>query len=218
MQISIAAEIRSVERYLTDVQKRHIPFAASRTINDLAKKIARKVMPEKAEATFKGGVPSFTKRGFFYENSTRRNLTAKVFIGEKQAEYLKFQILGGTRFPDRQSLMISTDKTKLNKFGNITRATYNNLINDKVKYFKGVPKGKAGKNYEGIWERDGRSARHPSGRRIRMVARYIDQAQYQPIFPYAKIAKRVVFSQDDGAASIFRNRLKQALASKRRGS
>lgn len=218
MQISIAAEIRSVERYLTDVQKRQIPFAASRTLNILARDIARKEMPKKADATFDGGAPSFTKRGFFYKKSTKKDLTATVYVGDKQAEYLKFQILGGVRLPRRKALMISTDKTRVNRYGNITRATYNNIINDKTKYFKGVPKGFSGKNYEGIWERYGRSAKYPSGQAIRMVARYIGKAQYEPLFPYAETAEGVVFGREGKAARVFRQQLKAAIATSKRVS
>ena len=145
------------------------------------------------------------------KKSNKRDLTAVVFVDEAQAKYMRFQIRGGIRFPLRNALMISTDKTRLNRFGNITPATYRQMINNKTKYFKGVPNGKSGQNYEGIWERYGRSKRYPGGQRIRMVARYIDKAQYRPLFPFAETTQGVVFSQQSGIAIRFRKRLAEAL-------
>lgn len=217
MQINVSSNIKEVTRGLNAVQRKQIPFAASLALNDVAFEAGPKgkVLAEKADKTFKGGATRFTQRGFKVKKATKRDLTAEVFVDKNQAQYLRFQIYGGTRFPLHKALMISTDKTRLNRFGNITPATYKQLINNKTKYFKGVPKGKSGQNYEGIWERYGRSKRYPGGQRIRMVARYVDKAQYRPLFPFAETTQGVVFSQQSGIAVRFRKRLAQALRTAR---
>lgn len=217
MQISVTSNIREVSRGLNRIQRKQIPFAASLALNDVAFEAGPKgkVLAEKADKTFKGGATRFTQRGFKVKKATKRSLTAEVFVDERQAQYMRFQINGGTRFPLRNALLISTERTRLNRFGNITPATYKQIINNKQKYFKGVPKGKSGQNYEGIWERYGRSKRHPGGQRIRMVARYIDKAQYRPLFPFADTTQGVVFSQHSGIAVRLRKRLEQALRTAR---
>tara|TARA_R100000278_G_scaffold115312_1_gene94137 strand:- start:27 stop:689 length:663 start_codon:yes stop_codon:yes gene_type:complete len=213
MEINVSSNIREVTRSLNAVQRQQIPFAAMLALNDVAFDAGPKgkVLAKKADETFRGGATRFTQRGFKVRKATKRNLTAEVFIDDQQGQYMRFQVRGGTRLPPGRSLLISTDKTQLNKFGNITPATYRRLINDRTKFFKGVPKGKTGQNYEGIWERYGRSRRHPGGQRIRMVARYIDKAQYRPLFPFGETVEGVVFSQQKGYAKRFRNRLLQAL-------
>ena len=217
IQINVKSNIADVSRGLSRVHRKQIPFAASRALNDVAFEAGPKgkVLADKADKTFQGGATRFTQRGFKVKKSTKRDLTAIVFVDEAQAKYMRFQIRGGTRFPLRNALMISTDKTRLNRFGNITPATYKQMINNRTKYFKGVPKGKSGQNYEGIWERYGRNKRYPGGQRIRMVARYIDKAQYRPLFPFGETVEGVVFSQQSGIAVRFRKRLAEALRTAR---
>ena len=216
MQISIKADIKKLTRGLNDIQKKQIPFATSRALNDVARQAASKTLREKAQDVFEGGATSFTKSGFRYEKSNKQNLTAKVFIDPARAEYMRFQIAGGTRFPKNRALMIPTTHTRLNKFGNITRGTFNKLINDRTKYFSGIPKGMQGASNEGIWERYGRNYRGRGGQKIRMVAKYRKRGQYQPLFPYAETVEGVVFGRKDGVAERFRKRLAEALASQRR--
>lgn len=215
MQISIKADIKKLTRGLNDIQKKQIPFATSRALNDVARQASTKTLRERADKVFEGGATSFTKSGFRYEKSNKQNLTAKVFIDPARAEYMKFQIAGGTRFPKNRALMIPTTHTRLNKFGNITRGTFNRLINDRAKYFSGIPKGMQGAANEGIWERYGRQTKR-GGQKIRMVAKYRKRGQYQPLFPYAETIEGVVFGRKDGVAERFRKRLAQALAIRKR--
>jgi hypothetical protein len=216
MQISIKADIKKLTRGLNDIQKKQIPFATSRALNDVARQAASKTLRERADKVFEGGATSFTKSGFRYEKSNKKNLTAKVFIDPARAEYMKFQIAGGTRFPKNRALMIPTTHTRLNKFGNITRGTFNKLINDRSKYFSGIPKGMQGAANEGIWERYGRQTKARTGQKIRMVAKYRKRGQYQPKFPYADTVAGVVFGRKDGVAERFNIRLQAALRSKKR--
>ena len=210
MNINISTNISSVTKALNAFGKNQIPFAASRALNDVAFHMSRKVMPKESDDTFKGGATAFTRRGFKYKKSNKRNLTAEVFIDRLQEKYLKFQISGGNRFPEKRSIIVPTSNTRLNRYGNITRATYSRMINDKKKFFKGIPKGRTGKSNEGIWERYG------NRNNIRMVARYVDKAEYEPLFPYSKIGERVVFSRNKGFAERFRIRLRQAKRTARR--
>lgn len=212
MRIVLRDNIKELTRNLTYIQREQIPFAVSKTLNDLAYDIARDKMPAKADSTFQGKATPFTKRGFKYTKSTKRNLTAYVFIDEAQAEYMKFMVQGGTRFPKKRAILVSTKNSKLNTYGNIPRGTVQKMISDKGKFFKGIPNGRSGDNYEGIWERYGRSGK---GQRIRMVAKYTDNAQYQPLFPFGSFTKTVVFSRSGGFATKFKANLEKALRTAR---
>ena len=214
LNIDLSANIKEVSKQLSMRQKRQIPFAASRALNDLVFDISRKKMPRFADRIFEGGVTPFTKRGFKFTKSNKRKgtqayLTASVLIDKVQGSYMKFQVSGGTRFPKRKAILVPTNKIRLNKYGNLTRATYARIINDKNKYFKGIPKGRFGEANEGIWERYG------GNKNIRMVAKYTDKGEYRPLFPFGKITDKIVFGRKDGFADRFNRRLKEALATAR---
>lgn len=210
MQVSVKSDISAFTKALDAFGRNQIPFATAKSLTQVAADASRKRLPVVADKTFDKGATRFTKRGFKYIKATKRNLVATVFIDNIQNEYMKFQVKGGTRFPERKSLLISTDASRVNRFGNLTPATLSRMINDKYKYFKGVPRGKTGQNYEGIWERYGRQTRR-GGQRIRMVARYVDKAQYRPLFPFAETIEGVVFSGEGKFANRFRANLRDAL-------
>ena len=158
------------------------------------------------------GATRFTQRNFFFHKSTKRELTAEVFWDESNADYMKFQVAGGTRFPKQKSVLVPTSHSKkyLDAYGNFRPSVLDEMFGGKnPKYFKGVPKG-AKRQSEGIWERYGRQTK-TGGQKIRMVAAFKGNAQYQPLFPFGKITKDYVFSQDNGFARKFRSNLEKAL-------
>jgi hypothetical protein len=213
MRISVQADLKELTKNLNYIQREQIPFAASKTLNELAYKISRQTMPEKADDTFEGGATSFTKRGFKYTKSNKRDLTATVFVDKAQAEYMKFMIQGGTRFPKKRAILVSTRFSKLNRYGNFPKGKVGEMLGDKNKFFSGQPKGQPNKP-AGIWERYGRGSK-AGGQRIRLVALYTQDAQYQPLFPFGTFAEGVVFSRNDGFARRFRDNLERALATAR---
>ena len=159
MNINVSSNINQVTRHLNDIQRKQIPFALAGALNDVAFKAGPKgrVLGKEADKTFKGGAPAFTQRAFKVNKANKKNLTAEVFVDKVQQRYLRFQIKGGIRFPDRSS------------------------------------------------------GRKPGGQKIRMVARYIDKAQYRPLFPFAETTQGVVFGQQGGITERFRKRLAYAL-------
>ena len=209
LNLNVSANIKEVTRQLSRTQKRQIPFATSRALNDTAFNIARKDLPKFADRIFTGGAVPFTKRGFKFIKSNKKTLTAFVFIDKLQGAYMKFQVDGGVRLPKRKAIMIPTNKLRVNKYGNITRGTRTNIINNKSKYFKGVPKGRFGEVYEGIWERSG------DNKQIRMVAKYKENARYNKKFPFPTIVEKLVNNRTKGFKARFEQRLKEALASAR---
>lgn len=216
MKLDIRADLKQAQKGLSRIQKRVIPKATSNAINDLLFPIAKQEAPKEMDRVFEGGATRFTRNAFRYSKSNAKSLTAYVFAGRIQGEYLKFAVEGGTRFPKNRTILASTKNSKLNQYGNIKRGTLKKMLTDKKKFFNGVPKGQPWLG-EGIFERYGRrrwSRREKKfiGGKIRKVASYIDRAQYQPIFPFAELAEDVVFSRDDGIARKFRRRLREELA------
>jgi|TARA_B100000035_G_scaffold238693_1_gene206994 hypothetical protein len=220
MDLKLSADFKKLSKGLNSMQRTQLPFVISKTINEVAFASIDKNNPEglkqKAKDTFEGGATNFTVGGFRFRKSTKKNLTAYVFVESAREKYMKFQIKGGTRQPHNKTILVPTKNIKLNKFGNLTRATRNKLFDDKKKFFEGIPKGLTGDNNRGIWERYGRNKANPSGQRIRMVANYVGQAQYRPKFPFKKTVEGVVFGQKRGIGRTFEKNLKLALKTMRR--
>lgn len=213
MRISVKADLDALKKKLTYTQQQQIPFAASKTLNQLAFRISRQVMPKKADETFQGGATPFTRRGFKYTKSSKAKLYVDVFIDKAQDQYMRFMVQGGTRFPKKRAILVSTKSSKLNRYGNFPKGKIGEILGDKGKFFSGVPKGQPDKP-AGIWERYGRKGGKES-QRIRLVALYTDSAEYKPIFPFGTFAEGVVFSRNDGFARQFRRNLIDAIRTAR---
>lgn len=223
MQIDIRADIKAATRDLTNIQKKQIPFATSKTLNRLAFELTKKgktgFVGKKTKEVFRKksggtGATRFTTRNFFYENSSKHNLTAYVFWDESNADFMKFMVQGGTRFPKKRAIRVATKHSKkhLDAFGNFKKGALDDMLSDKAKFFKGVPKGSRGRD-EGIWERYGRKTKKGTGQKIRMVAAFTTTAKYKPRFPFGSFVEGYVFSRNDGFAKKFRKNLEDAIKS-----
>ena len=219
MKISIKDNIKEVTKQLSRVQKNQIPFAAMLTINELAKDLSKKggtgVIGKATGKKFKKksgtGATKFTKRNFFYKQATKQSLTATVYWDDRNADYMKFMVFGGTRFPAKRALAIPTKHANkhLNSFGNFRKGAINTLLSDKSKYFKGTPKGSRFDS-EGVWERYGRKTKK-GGQKIRMLVAFEKEAKYKSLFPFEKIATSYVASKKHGFEPKFGKHLAKAL-------
>ena len=223
MQIDIRSDIKELTRSLNRIQRKQIPFATSKALNATAFDV-RKTLQDALDIHLDNPT-SYTKRGVQVEKSTKRNLVAKVgFRSRKfgkgqgkitQAEDMKRQIKGGTRFPQGQAIPVPVPSNmRPNKFGNIPRGKIDRLLADKDKYFSGTPKG--GKGGAGIWQRmpanSKRAKSRNKGGRIRMVIAWEPKAQYSGRFPFRQIVARTVRKN---FRLRFDTSIRQALASAR---
>lgn len=203
MDISIKTDIKKVTRYLTDIQKKQIPFATMLALNDTAFKAKQKAttaldvqLDRPTKFTTSKGAIKVTK-------AKKKSLSSTVFIEPKRAKYLRGQITGGTEYAKGKAHLVPAG-AKLNKFGNIPRATQKKFFSNSSKYFSGVPKGKPSAA-AGVWERYG-SKKNP---RFKRVAVYKQAVTYKPRYHFQEIIKEVVKREFPRA---FSKRLNQALA------
>ena len=175
MRLSVESNIQDVIKNLNDFQLNEVPFAASRALNDTAFNLARKHLPKYVDRIFDGGATRWTKSGSRYSDgkrfprATKKRLEAVVYYDDETHPYISLMVNGGVRTPENRSILVPVQgNIRKNKFGNITRGRYSRILDNakgaKDRYFSGVPGGKAGKRYEGIWERHGRGRK-----KIRMV-------------------------------------------------
>jgi hypothetical protein len=212
MSVIKVTGIEKTIKKLDKVSKSQAPFALSKTLSELAFQSARKDMPVVADKTFDGGATAYTKRAFKYKKATKKRLYSVVYIDSKTHGYLNYQILGGIRNPNRRA-SISPAQMKTNKYGNITKAKRSRIFTDTGKFFVGIPKGRSGDNYEGVWERYGR--RKGRYMRIRKVANLFKAAKYNKKLKFQKAVYNTVNDPLNGFIPRFEKNLKNALKTAR---
>jgi hypothetical protein len=177
VNLNISADVRKIERTLSDLQKKQIPYAASVAINNTAKAVQQaeiKAMDEQLDRP-----TPFTKRGIGITRSSKTKLIAEVFIKDIQASYLRYQIKGGERLPKKKAIALPAG-IKTNQYGNIPRGRIKKLLANKKKYFSGIPNGRT--KGAGIWERVG------VRKQIRMVVAYEPKVRYRPRYDFRGVA------------------------------
>lgn len=100
--LSIAVDPGNVlGRQLTDLERKQLPFAMQRALNDTAFQL-RQEWAETMTRVFDRPTP-LTQRAVLYRKATRERLTAEIFLrdeafkGTPPAKYLQAQVMGGTR-------------------------------------------------------------------------------------------------------------------------
>ena len=185
MNLSLQADFTKLTKHLNRVQREQVPFAIAQTLNALAEDTANAITVQ-MDRYLENPTP-FTKkaytggRGFKGKRATKSNFEAILIPGDIQAQYLKFQIAGGTRRPQQSKILVPTRFAPKNKYGNLSRANRKRAVAGGGKYFTaGDREGRTPGIYKKV------------GTKIQPFAFYVDDANYDPIFPIDKIATGIV--------------------------
>ena len=210
MNINIKADIKPLSKKLTSLQKKQIPFASSVSINKTGVKILS-ALGANASKKFEGGATKQALRAFKTPSglkgkrpnihfSTKKDLTAKVFMPDWAEKFLTFQVFGGQKTSGKpQGFGVPTANKKLNKFGNIA-GRKSGLVKGKKQFIATI------KGITGVWERYGRG-----GRNVKLLIAFEKTVLYDnPKFPFFKIGEMVYKSQ---FPKIYQKELKKAIAS-----
>lgn len=206
MRFSVQSNLDELSKRLTRVQREQVPFATSMALNTVAGDVANAITVQMSR--YLDNPTPFTQKAYQSRpgtfkgvRSTKKRLYVDIIPGAIQAEYLKFQIEGGTRTPKQFAIFVPTALAPRNKYGNVPRGRRRKLIAGEGDFFSaGEREGKT----PGIYRR--------RGNRIEPMAMYVQQAEYKAIFPIHKIAGGVVKNR---FGLRFDQALKRALASAR---
>jgi len=206
MRFSVKADLDNLKRNLTRLERDQVPFAASLAINNLASDVANAITAQMDR--YLDNPTPFTEKAyqmrpgtFRGQRASKRDLVAVVEPAKIQGEYLKYQIVGGTRLPKQTAILVPTRKAPLNKYGNLPKGRRKAMISGEKGFFSA---GKREDKTPGIYK----SLR----KTIQPMAFYVDQATYKPIFPIDKIAGGVIRNR---FARRFQEALKRALSTAR---
>jgi hypothetical protein len=122
--LSVTSNIDDVLRF-TDRFNRNYPFAVASALT-ASVKAAQRAMPAAVERDLEDPT-AFTKGGFYIVPARKDNLVAAVGVKDKQAEYLRYQVEGGSRKPKRRALRLPT-AVDLDAHGNVPSGLIRQLV------------------------------------------------------------------------------------------
>ena len=122
LQISVKSDVDKALKGMSRLHKKQMPFAAALGLTMTAKKVA-KVEQRMMVRELDRPTP-FMIKGVRWQGANKADfklgrLHSRVYLMPKQAEYLRFQIEGGTRTPKGTAIAVPTSNVKLNRYGNL---------------------------------------------------------------------------------------------------
>lgn len=206
MDLDFSADFRDLERALSDVMQRQLPFAMALSLNDTAMEV-KEAEERGIEKAFDRPTP-FTKRGVYVRRANKSTLTATVGMRRVQAEYLELQAKGGTRLPKRKALVIGAGLRR-NKYGNLAKNAVKRA-EAKGNTFVARKRGAGSHLAPGLYQR----GKGKKGRvSVKLLVAFEPKAQYKKRFEFQPLALRAARSVYEGHLV---QRLKQAQATARK--
>lgn len=175
-EVRVTTNARMVGGRISRLHRRQLPFATAAALTDTAKDAQSDAVDEMSRV-FDRPTP-FTKRGVGVRAARKTRLVARVFIKDRQADYLGIQVRGGTRYPKRRAILVPAN-ARLNRYGNMSRNQVARLL-ARDDTFSGRVRGVAG-----IWQRKKRGG-------LKLLVAYEPRAQYQKRFDFPRVVRRTV--------------------------
>ncbi|PWC12962.1 hypothetical protein [Brenneria corticis] len=191
------ANLNDLSKQLEKIRKQ-IPFAAAQALTSTVRQIQdaqKKAIQQKFNAT------PFTVNSVRSKGATKANLSAKVFIMDKAAEYLSPFETGGMHVLFRKAKLVP-HSLKLNKYGNIPRTAMATLKAKPDVFIGRVKTAGGSEGIAGVWQRKKgkkrktRRKRSPNGQRQarlktrppKLLIGFGDALPVSPVFGYQERA------------------------------
>ena len=205
IEISLRSNLKQISKQLSALAYKQLDFAASQAINDVAKQVAV-AEKENIKATFEKPKP-FTVNAVGVKGSTKRDLTAVVFVRPIAAKYLAPYEEGGShKLPGRA--LLNPKNIRLDQYGQLTRSTLQRL-KARSDVFIGPVNTKHGV-VNGVWQRVKASRGRRAG--LKLLIRFGDALPVKKRLGYGTTAQAVVARAWPGA---FERAMARALATAR---
>ena len=214
--LNIKSNVQEVAARLTDRMRKQVPFAASLAINEMAFD-TREMIKDLMGKTYDGGAVTYTKNAIYSSRSTKRNLSAYVYVGgtdQHRINYVMNTIMGGEIPVDGESPFApNKGKIRVTKIGhNMPRGAVKRGIAKQNHFFyhakPGRPKGKTGKMPSGLYRRVGSGKDY----KIELLVAFYDKQENKPTL-LAKSASAAFVKKHFNA--IFFRSLRRAMATAR---
>jgi len=183
---------KALENMVNPQWRSQIPYVLEQSINKTLIK-SREVQQKAMDKEIDKGPVAFTRRGIRYLSAKKTNLVGYLYFTKQTSEYMRLIIDGGTERAKKVKLnipVLGDSKLKLTKHGNIPNSYIKKKAGD-PKFFFGIPKGKTGEQYRGVWRRYGKSGYSARGKakgKVRMVISWErGQRKQRPTYPAREI-------------------------------
>jgi hypothetical protein len=202
MKISVKVDLSGLERMLQRLEKKQVPYATALALTRTAQDAATALNAELPQYISKP--TSFTQKAFTQRKAEKHDLRAVVFAKGVQAKYLRYQVLGGDRAPNKKAQRLPSN-INLNAFGNIPRGEITRLIalakaGGRLTKYKGKKLGISSKldlfygdpghgKPPGIYKRVVQGGQHIL---VPLIVFTQQSVHYKPRFPMRAIVQRVV--------------------------
>lgn len=218
--LSIAANVKGVEKRVKNIAEKQIPFAAAQAVTALAKRVQAaetKALPH----VFDRPTP-FTQRAFGVKAATKASPTATIFTRPIQASYLHPYESGGRQVPLHGLGILKPVKAALNAYGNLPRNAMQRY-KGRADIFIGTLNTRSGGMVTGVWQdlnvdaRSGRQRKRKNGKAskrlpLKLLVRIGDPVAVHQHLDFHKRGRAIVSTF---AKQEFRQALRKALATAR---
>lgn len=196
-EISIRADVKRIERTLSDLAYKQMPFATAKALTALAKIV--QVGEQQAIGSVFDRPTPFTVNSVGVRAARKDNLEALVFVKDIAAAYLAPYEFGGSNKLNSRALLMPVN-TPLNQYGNLAKTKLAQL-KAKGNVFVGKVKGKGGEEINGVWQRVKAAKGKPAG--VKLLIRFADAHPATQHLDYRKRAELLVrsnFNREMGIA------------------
>lgn len=162
MQISVESNIREVLSEFQRISHVSVQYAISYAINDTLFDL-RNSLPNEIEEVFDKPVPfTTTPNAWEISKSRTQSLEGAIRMRPMQAEYMKFQVYGGTEQPKKKAIPVPSAKGSMRASHGGLKKSWKAAFGNDRRYFSGIPKQASGgggniKPVPGLYRRYGKS-------------------------------------------------------------
>lgn len=200
-------DVANIKKNIVDPLKRQVPFAISHAITKTMA-ASRKDQQVQMDKYFDGGATRWTKGGVRVSYPNKRNLYSVMYYNADRP-YMREMIYGGTVKPTKKKLVQpvlskgNKPNARLNKFGNLPNK-YLSKNAEKKQFFVGIPRGRKGQQYYGLWRRYGRGGYSRKGKA---------KGTLKMLVSMEKVSRKqdTVFPADDLAYKFFMGRINRQI-------
>jgi hypothetical protein len=184
--IDIRADVKRMERTLSALAYKQMPFATAQGLTELAK-IVQAGEQEAMTSVFDRPTP-FTLKSVGVRAARKDNLQALVYVKDIAAAYLEPYETGGTNKLNSKALLKPV-AAPLNQYGNLSKSKLAQL-KAKGNTFIGKVKGKGGEIINGVWQRTPAAKGKPAG--MKLLIRFTDAHPIKQRLDYRPRAEQLV--------------------------
>ena len=186
----VKSDIKDLSKWMTRTQKTALPSAIRNGLNETA--VESMKWWKNNLSRYIDRPTKYTIKNIQYTRAEKHRLVSTVGfaskrfgkpIGKGSAHYMKLQIEGGIRLPEKRFIAVPTSNYKTNQYGNIGKPGKIKSLLEKPNYFSGQIKGKAG-----IFKRSGSKKR----KKVQMMIAWEPKTKYQRRFNFPKISKNLI--------------------------